>query len=107
MSSQTLRSVYRARPELAQAGQALRGYFRHFSTTQSQLDEASSSPPTNNSGSGSGSGNARPTTARQRTRAAVSEINALVKDRNSSAQESRKPTNAADGSQAQQPRVID
>ncbi|PTB55028.1 hypothetical protein M431DRAFT_85563 [Trichoderma harzianum CBS 226.95] len=64
MSSQSLRSIYRARPELAQAGNALRGYFRQFSTTQSQLDEAPADP------------NAKPT-ARQRTRAAASEINSL------------------------------
>ncbi|EHK25312.1 uncharacterized protein TRIVIDRAFT_118880, partial [Trichoderma virens Gv29-8] len=64
MSSQSLRSIYRARPELRQAGYALRGYFRQFSTTQSQLDETPAD------------GNAKPT-ARQRTRAAASEINSL------------------------------
>ncbi|KAL7808999.1 hypothetical protein V8C44DRAFT_359488 [Trichoderma aethiopicum] len=109
MSSQSLRSIYRARPELAQAGQALRGYFRQFSTTQSQLNDEA--PPTNNnsnssnnnSNGGSGSGNARPT-ARQRTRAAASEINALVKDR-SGAQEARNTTSNA--AAPAQPRVID
>ncbi|KAK1247191.1 hypothetical protein MKX07_002100 [Trichoderma sp. CBMAI-0711] len=110
MSSQSLRSIYRARPELAQAGQALRGYFRQFTTTQSQLsDEA---PPTNNSGgSSSSSGNARPT-ARQRTRAAANEINALVKERSGSGvQEAWNTTtsNAAAAAAATpaQPRVID
>ncbi|UKZ75393.1 hypothetical protein TrVFT333_003077 [Trichoderma virens FT-333] len=91
MSSQSLRSIYRARPELGQAGYALRGYFRQFSTTQSQLDETPAD------------GNAKPT-ARQRTRAAASEINSLVKNR-TPAQGARKPTDAA--AAPAQPRVID
>ncbi|KAL7908773.1 hypothetical protein GGI35DRAFT_480369 [Trichoderma velutinum] len=91
MSSQSLRSVYRARPELAQAGNALRGYFRQFSTTQSQLDEAPADP------------NAKPT-ARQRTRAAASEINSFVKNR-TSAQGARNPTDSS--ATPAQPRVID
>ncbi|RFU75070.1 hypothetical protein TARUN_7169 [Trichoderma arundinaceum] len=94
MSSQTLRSVYRARPELGQAGYALKGYFRQFSTTQSQLDEAPPSDP-----------NAKPPpTARQRTRAAASEINALVKNR-SGGQGAQKP--AGSPAASAQPRVID
>ncbi|KAL7799401.1 hypothetical protein V8C43DRAFT_274949 [Trichoderma afarasin] len=91
MSSQSLRSIYRARPELAQAGNALRGYFRQFSTTQSQLDEAPADP------------NAKPT-ARQRTRAAASEINSLVKNR-TPGQGARNPTDSS--ATPAQPRVID
>ncbi|KAH0530546.1 hypothetical protein TsFJ059_005154 [Trichoderma semiorbis] len=91
MSSQSLRSIYRARPELAQAGNALRGYFRQFSTTQSQLDDAPADP------------NAKPT-ARQRTRAAASEINSLVKNR-TPGQGARNPTDSS--ATPAQPRVID
>ncbi|KAL7943243.1 hypothetical protein V8C42DRAFT_330118 [Trichoderma barbatum] len=91
MSSQSLRSVYRARPELGQAGHALQNYFRQFSTTQSQLDETPAG------------GNAKPT-ARQRTRAAASEINSLVKNR-TGGQEARSP--AESPAAPTQPRVID
>ncbi|KAL7791338.1 hypothetical protein V8C37DRAFT_382788 [Trichoderma ceciliae] len=91
MSSQTLRSAYRARPDLGQAGYVLRDYFRQFSTTQSPFDETPSDP------------DAKPT-ARQRTRAAASEINALVKNR-SSGLGSQNPRDAS--AAPAQPRIID
>lgn len=103
MSSQALRSVYRARPELGPVGSAaaLRGFLRPFSTTPSRLDETPSD-------AGASNNNNKPT-ARQRTRAAASEINSLVKNRPSSggnAQNAQKPAGAA-STTPQQPRVID
>ncbi|KAK5992820.1 hypothetical protein PT974_06240 [Cladobotryum mycophilum] len=96
MSSQALRSACsRARPELERVGLPLRNYFRQFSTTQSQFDDAA---PTVASDAGAG---ARPT-ARERTRAAASEINSLVKNRNASVGQRATPVEGAG-----QPKVID
>ncbi|KAK3177621.1 hypothetical protein K4F52_009623 [Lecanicillium sp. MT-2017a] len=98
MSSQTLRSVCsRARPELVQTGRPLRNYFRSFSTTQSQLDEA---------GSGSNDGSNKPSSVRQRGRDAATAINSLLNKGAQSGARPQKPAGAQQQSQ-QQPKVLD
>lgn len=92
MNPQAFRSVCtRARPEVQKTGYALKNYFRDFSTGQSLGADEASTPPSKPS-------------IRQRTRAAATEINSLVKRGNSSAGQRSGP---AAGAGTGQPKVLD
>ncbi|KAJ6442923.1 serine/threonine-protein phosphatase PP-Z [Purpureocillium lavendulum] len=93
LNSPAIRSVCsRARPEIERGGYALKNY---FSTSQwLAADDATPNTP-------------KPApTLRQRTRAATSEINSLVKNRGGSAAGQRSPQGGA-GQRTNQPKVLD
>lgn len=97
MNRQSLRSICaRAGPEIHRTGCALQNYFREFSTSQWVL-ESNDSPSDSNPSASS---------ARQRSRAAASEISSLAKQKNPSgtSQNSALPTAAPTTAQ---PRVLD
>lgn len=110
MSTPTFRSLFcpRARPELYKTGQALRSYFRDFSTTQSLADDAI--PTGNNSRSNNASSTrGRGGTARERGRAAASAINSMVRNRGLSPNSARPAGTAtgAAGAGSGAPKVLD